>query len=86
MTGIFGKQTRAAVRAFQEAQGIAVDGQIGTTTWEALLTFIPYRMRWTAARARTSAAAGASRAAPARRPLSASLPAKGYEIDPGPRP
>ncbi len=85
VTGIYGRQTRAAVRAFQEAQGLEVDGAIGTTSWEALLTFTPYRMRWAAARARSSAAS-ASRAAPARRPLSASLPARAYEIDPGPRP
>ena len=84
VTGIYGKVTIAAVKAFQEGHGLPVDGQIGTTTWQALLAFTPYRMRWTAARASSAAAAG--RAAPARRPLSASLPAKGYEIDPGPMP
>jgi hypothetical protein len=82
VTGIYGKETIVAVKAFQEGQGLPVDGQIGTTTWRALLAFTPYRMRWTAARA--SSSASASRAAPARRPLSASLPAKAYEIGPGP--
>ncbi|MBK5218697.1 MAG: peptidoglycan-binding protein [Thermoleophilia bacterium] len=83
VTGIFGKVTRAAVRAFQEEKGMPVDGQIGTDTWRALLAYVPYRVRWSAARARASAS---GRAAPARRPLSASLPAKGYEISPGSAP
>jgi hypothetical protein len=82
VTGIYGKVTTAAVRGFQEGHGLPVDGQVGTTTWRALLTFTPYRMRWAAARASSSAAA--SRVAPARRPLSASLPAKAYEIGRGP--
>ncbi len=88
VTGIFGKQTRAAVRAFQDEKGMPVDGQIGTETWRALLAYVPYRVRW-AARAGTSARASSSasgRAAPASRPLSASLPAKVYEITPGSAP
>ena len=95
ITGVFGKLTRAAVRAFQEAHGLPDDGAIGTTTWAALLEFTPYRMRWSSARAaaRRGASSGHAlrgarasdrRAQPASRPLSASLPARGYEIDPGP--
>lgn len=34
--GVFGANTDAAVRAFQEAHGIAVDGIVGPQTWEAL--------------------------------------------------
>ncbi len=86
VTGIFGKQTRAAVRAFQEAQGLAVDGVIGTTTWRSLLDFDPVRPLWAGRRAKRGDGAAASRAFPPRRPLSASLPAKAYEIDPGPAP
>jgi putative peptidoglycan binding protein len=92
VTGIFGKQTRAAVRAFQEEKGMPTDGQIGTETWTALLAYVPYKVRW-AARASTSARASASGAvsvsgpaAAASRPLSASLPAKAYEITPGSAP
>jgi peptidoglycan hydrolase-like protein with peptidoglycan-binding domain len=31
--GVFGDQTEAAVRAFQQASGITVDGVVGTITW-----------------------------------------------------
>jgi hypothetical protein len=34
--GIFGTNTEQAVRAFQTAQGLAVDGVIGPQTWDAL--------------------------------------------------
>jgi hypothetical protein len=85
VTGIFGKQTVAAVRAFQLSRGLEVDGAIGMTTWSALLGVEPVRPRWAARRARASGAAE-SRAVPASRPASASLPAKAYEIDPGPDP
>jgi peptidoglycan hydrolase-like protein with peptidoglycan-binding domain len=85
VTGIFGNQTRTAVRAFQEAHGLEIDGRIGTDTWQALLSFIPEKVEW-AASARARASAGTSstgaRMRPARRPLSASLPAKAYEIPP----
>lgn len=34
--GIFGEKTYAAVRAFQESQGLSVDGTAGEATWAAL--------------------------------------------------
>ena len=34
--GVFGKQTEAATKAFQKAQGLTVDGVIGPATWAAL--------------------------------------------------
>ena len=47
----------------------------------------PIRWLWAGRRAkRSGGGAAASRAIPPSRPLSASLPAKGYEIDPGPLP
>ncbi|HEU4598256.1 MAG TPA: peptidoglycan-binding domain-containing protein [Solirubrobacterales bacterium] len=81
VTGIFGRQTAGAVRLFKEAHGLAANGVIDTETWNALLVYTPYRPRWAARRARASAA---SRPRPATRPLSANLPAKAYEIPPGP--
>jgi peptidoglycan hydrolase-like protein with peptidoglycan-binding domain len=86
VTGIFGKRTRSAVRAFQAGQGLPVDGAIGTTTWGSLLNFDPVRPRWAGRRAKRGGGASASRAFPPRRPLSASLPSRAYEIDPGPAP
>ncbi|HEY5814757.1 MAG TPA: peptidoglycan-binding domain-containing protein [Solirubrobacterales bacterium] len=86
VTGIFGKQTRAAVRDFQASAGLLVDGRIGTDTWRSLLDFDPVRPRWAGRRAKRGGGALTSRALPARRPLSASLLAVAYEIPPGPAP
>lgn len=85
VTGLFGKQTYAAVRSFQASHGLLADGVIGTMTWSALLGAKPIQPHW-GARLRARRGAGASRALPAHRPLSASLPAHAYEIRPGPAP
>ena len=37
--GIIGKRTRTAVRAFQQANGLHVDGRVGPMTWEKLKSF-----------------------------------------------
>jgi Putative peptidoglycan binding domain len=86
VTGVFGKLTFAAVRSFQATRGLWADGRIGTETWQALLQVPPYRVRWSAARASSSATPSSSRVQAPSRPLSASLPARSYEIDPGPAP
>jgi hypothetical protein len=80
VTGIFGTQTQAAVRAFQEAHGQTASGVIGTETWEALMAYEPEPIQWSAARPGTGALG--SRARPARRPLSASLPPVADELPP----
>jgi hypothetical protein len=88
VTGIFGKLTYRAVRAFQVANGLTADGVIGSKTWRKLLQVTPYRPNW-AGRARHASArmrsAGVSSAEP-RAPLSASLPARADELagKPGP--
>jgi len=75
VTGVYGKLTVAAVRAFQEGRGLPVDGRLGTDTWAALLSFTPYRVRWSA-----GTGSGRDRAAPARRPPSAALPTREDEL------
>ncbi|WP_348537095.1 peptidoglycan-binding domain-containing protein [Geobacillus subterraneus] len=34
--GIFGKQTEAAVKAYQKRKGLAADGVVGEKTWNTL--------------------------------------------------
>jgi Putative peptidoglycan binding domain len=86
VTGIYGRQTRTAVRSFQATQGLPVDGALGTDTWRSLLNFDPVRPHWGGRRVKREGGATASRAFPPRRPLSASLPAKADEIEPDPGP
>jgi Putative peptidoglycan binding domain len=76
VTGVFGRQTARAAREFKEARGLPANGIVDTETWNALLAYTPYRESWAARRA------PGARLRPARRPLSASLPAKAYEIPP----
>ena len=58
VTGIFGKRTRAAVRAFQASRGLPASGAIGDKTWSALLAVEPARPRWAAARRNTKRGRG----------------------------
>lgn len=77
VTGIFGRQTRRAVRQFQKSVGLEVDGQVGNRTWRRLLKVRPVRVRWSGSRSRR-ARAGVSAATGS--PLSAGIPAKRNEI------
>ena len=40
--GIFGAGTESAVRSFQQANGLSVDGIVGQNTWRTLLSLPPY--------------------------------------------
>ena len=85
VTGVFGRWTARATRIFKEEHGLPANGVIDTDTWNELLKLTPYRPRWAAVRGRPGAGvsgAAASLPRPATRPLSASLPAKAYEIPP----
>ena len=82
VTGIYGRETVAAVRAFQEERGLPQTGAIGTETWGALMDVTPEPIEW---RARPASPGTNERARPARRPLSASLPPRGFELPPDPR-
>jgi hypothetical protein len=87
--GAYGPGTANAVRAFQSDANLPVTGVIDATTWPALLRTTPIAVDWVA-RARASAARRGARAAVANAgggitgPPSAALPAKRYEIPPGP--
>jgi len=85
-TGIFGSGTYAAVAAFQQQNGLLVDGMIGTATWYKLLAQTPVRIAWGARGLSAGSRSLAARPGGASAPLSASLPARANEIDPGPRP
>jgi putative peptidoglycan binding protein len=93
--GGFGPQTLAAVRTFQLAHGLPVDGVIGTQTWSELLGYAPASVTWPkpsthsgkTRRMRHSLSVGAvaaadTSAAVGRRstPLSALLPDSGHDL------
>jgi hypothetical protein len=89
VTGIFGRQTARAAHVFKEGHGLPANGIVDTDAWNALLAYTPYRPRWTAAGASSSAANALApgmreQVRRASKPLSASLPAKAYEIPPRP--
>jgi hypothetical protein len=86
ITGVYGKLTTAAVRTFQTERALPADGVIGQSTWHDLLTIEPVRPLWAARGSKRAHGAVVSSARPAHRPLSASMPAKAYEIDPGSAP
>jgi Putative peptidoglycan binding domain len=83
-TGIYGSMTYNAVLAFQRQEGLLADGRIGTNTWHELLEHEPTRIAW-GARATARGRAVTARPGGASAPLSASLPARRDELDPGPR-
>lgn len=87
VNGIFNRTMRRAVRAFQEAHGLAGDGQLGSETWSQLMNYTPTAVDWAASTSVASALtrggapfASGGRAGVARKPLSATLPAKRDEL------
>ena len=43
--GKMGKQTRDAIRAFQRANGLAVDGKVGKLTWALLKEYLTKKVK-----------------------------------------
>jgi hypothetical protein len=82
VTGIYASKTTAAVASFQAQNGLLADGVLGTDTWRKLLDFTPIKVPWGTASRRARAASAAPGGAEA--PLSAALPPRRNEIDPGP--
>jgi Putative peptidoglycan binding domain len=86
VTGIYGSGTYNAVIGFQQQNGLPADGAIRGLTWSKLLAFTPVSVPWGARQAVAREHLLAVRPAGSTAPLSASLPARRDEIDPGPRP
>jgi len=78
ITGIFGQQTKRAVKRFKDSVGLNVDGRVGNQAWKRLLKVRPVRVRWSGSR---SLRAGAGVSASDGAPRSASLPPKRTELD-----
>jgi hypothetical protein len=85
VTGIFASRTQAAVAAFQQQKGLLADGMIGTDTWRKLLDYTPVTVEWGSAVYNRRSRSITARPGGADAPLSASLPSRRNEIDPGPR-
>jgi hypothetical protein len=77
VNGIFERATRRAVRSFQEAHDLPVDGQLGTATWAELVNYTPFKVEWDAG---TSTATGLGVQRLPRKPRSATLPPKRDEL------
>jgi len=86
VTGIFASRTQAAVAAFQQQKGLLADGMIGTDTWRKLLDYTPVTVEWGSAVYNRRSRSITARPGGADAPLSASLPPRRNEIDPGSRP
>jgi hypothetical protein len=75
VTGLFGGETFALLRAFQAHAGLSATGRTDASTWRALLRLASVAVPWGGSG--TSARRGARQQTA---PLSAFLPARGHEI------
>lgn len=82
VSGYFTAPTRAALLELQAARGIPRTGALDPASWRELLQLKPLAVRWTKSGAVPSAA---GRGLTMPEPASARLPARAYEIPPGPR-
>jgi hypothetical protein len=85
LNGIYGAATRDAVIQFQDANDLPATGTLNNVTWTELLKIAPVAVRWRKVNRKTSKAvpvSAARRGMPvvAAEPLSAKLPARGYDI------
>jgi hypothetical protein len=82
--GAYGRQTRAAVAAFQAAHRLPITGMIDPYTWAALLSYPAPAIKWTSRRGRLGAQVAALRrpgtAVVLPVPWSASLPQRADEL------
>jgi Putative peptidoglycan binding domain len=74
VNGLFNRAMRRAVRAFQEAQGMAGDGRLGTETWVRLMNYTPTPVNWAATASTASSLMSGPLAGTAPRPLAAHAP------------
>ena len=79
---VLSQSTRAALLELQAARGIPRTGALDPASWRELLQLKPLAVRWTKSGAVPSAA---GRGLTMPEPASAGLPARAYEIPPGPR-
>lgn len=77
INGYFTGGMRNHVLGFQGSQGLEQTGNVDKPTWDRLLTFEPFAVRWTKQGAKPARSSSPHVMA---EPASAKLPAKGYEI------
>jgi Putative peptidoglycan binding domain len=72
--GDYGLDTQTAVKTFQAAAGLTVDGIVGPATWAALLHFAPAPVTWTHTGAVVASAAAVRSSRSGHRPLLMQVP------------
>lgn len=80
VNGIFNRTMRRAVRAFQEAHGLAGDGQLGNETWVQLMNYTPQKVNWAATASTASSLMSGPLLNAAHKPRSATLPTVRCEL------